>query len=193
MEPVIQKIRVQHKHPLSIEDILQAELEKMMPWNNHRRMQYIAKRKIIKRFSGGNIYSSGVYLLDNYLVAKHLYPNMTGYTFWKNEVNALKRVYGRPHFPQLVAADPERLIIYMTYCGPSLASGAKVPADWPRQVRGIKQTLLAKQVNPNDILPRNVCVRNGLVHIIDFGLSNIRHSEMMSSIRKLEVLLSQRT
>lgn len=179
----------QENHPGRI---IAQELLKMQPWRNLQRIQYLAGKKVRRRFSGGNIYSKGVYLLDNYLVAKHLYPNMTGYVFWRNEINVLKRVLGRPHFPQLVAADPERLIIYMTYCGTSLEEGARVPQDWRSQVERIQQTLEAKEVNPNDVLPRNVCVQNGLLHLIDFGLANVRHNELMQSVQKLRRLCLER-
>jgi hypothetical protein len=176
----------------SIESIQRNELLKMQPWRNLRRIQYMAGRKVLHRFSGGNIYSSGVYILDNYLVAKHLHTNMTGYVFWKNEINALKRVVGRPHFPQLVAADPERLIIYMTYCGPSLEGGGKIPRNWKAQVEEIRHTLEAKGLNPNDILPRNICVKQDTLHLIDFGLANVRHNELMNSIRKLRNICETR-
>ena len=114
---------------------LVTELNRFVGWNNRRRLEYLAKRKVTRRFRDANIYSKGVYLLDNGIVAKHLDPNMSGFVLWKNEINALKRVVGEIHFPQLIAADPINLIIYMTYCGPSLSTGAKIPPNWKRQGR----------------------------------------------------------
>lgn len=172
----------QRPHP---QKILFQEMTKMQGWNNQKRISYIAKKRVVKKFASQNIYSKGVYLLDNFLVAKHLPANMSGYVFWKNEINALKRVYGNPHFPQIVAADPRNLIIYMTYCGPSLEEGAKIPDNWRQQAQTINQFLISKQLNPNDILPRNVCVLGGVIRVIDFGLANIRHSEIVRSGNKL--------
>lgn len=174
-----------------IEGIIIKELVKMNKWNNSRRLQYISKKKVIKKFGSQNIYSNGVYLLDNFIIAKRLHSNMSGYVFWKNEINALKRVLGNKHFPQLVAADPNSLIIYMTYCGNTIESVGKSPKNWRGQVEAIKKTLLAKQLNPNDILPRNVCLLGQTVKIIDFGLSNVRYSEILKSIEKLYRLMER--
>ena len=189
MEAVDSGIRTQSMpHP---QQIMAQEMKKMLRWNNQKRIIYISKKRVIKKFVSQNIYSKGVYLLDNFLVAKHLPANMSGFVFWKNEINALKRVYGNPHFPQLVAADPRNLIIYMTYCGPSLEEGAPVPDNWRSQAQFIKRFLVTKQINPNDILPRNVCVLGGIVRVIDFGLANIRHSEIVRSGNKLIRLLEE--
>ena len=79
----------------------------------------------------------------------------------------------------------------MTYCGKSLEDGAKVPPDWRTQFEEIKKTLLNKMMNPNDILPRNICVLNGTIKLIDFGLANVRYNEIVKSISKLETILSR--
>jgi hypothetical protein len=174
--------------PITPETVKQ-ECVKFVGWNNRRRLDYLSNRSVHRRFRDANIYSKGVYLLDNGIVAKHLDPNMSGFVLWKNEINALKRVLGQVHFPQLIAADPVNLIIYMTYCGPSLASGARVPKNWRPQVENIKRSLIKKQMNPNDILPRNVCVTGGTIKVIDFGLSNARHPDIIRSTDKLKRLL----
>ncbi len=171
-----------------IEIIIQEEISKINSWNNRKRLEYIAKRKVIRKFQNQNIYSNGVFLLDNFFVGKKLHTNMSGYVFWKNEINALKRVLNNRHFPQLIAADPTNLIIYMTYCGQSFET-LTPPPNWKGQVQEIKQVLLAKSLNPNDILPRNVCCLNGVIKLIDFGLSNVRYSEIISSIKKLNGLM----
>ena len=174
-----------------VENTIRNELLKMGTWNNNRRLQYISKRKVIKKFGNQNIYSNGVYLLDNFVIAKRLHQNMSGYVFWKNEINALKRVLGNDHFPQLIAAEPNSLIIYMTYCGNTMENIAKSPPNWREQVGLIKKTLLGKQLNPNDILPRNVCLLNGKIKLIDFGLSNVRYSEIIKSVNKLHQLMEK--
>ena len=177
---------------IDIEVRLQQEINKMSSWNNRKRLEYIGKRKVIKKFQNQNIYSNGVFLLDNFLVAKKLHTNMTGYVFWKNEINALKRVLNNKHFPQLIAADPNNLIIYMTYCGQSFENLIP-PPNWKSQVDDIKAVLLAKQLNPNDILPINVCCLAGTIKLIDFGLSNVRYSEIVRSVNKLYQLLLRKT
>ena len=174
-----------------IENKLNQQSVKVYNWNNFKRLNYISKLKVIKKFSSKNIYSKGVFVLNNYWVSKTLYNNASGLLFWKNEINALKRVLGNNHFPQLIAADPGHLIIYMTYCGTSLEDGAQVPTNWKHQARQIKNFLLKKQINPNDILPRNICVQNNIIKIIDFGLSNIRYNETIKSIDKLYSILQK--
>lgn len=165
-------------------------LKHMINMNNDKRLVYLSKLKVIHRFSNGNIYSSGVYLLENFIVAKKLYNNMNGYIFWKNEINALKRVLGFRYFPQIVAVDKSNLIIYMTYCGPNMTNHLDQPIDKNKQINEIKNILVKKQLNPNDILPRNVCILNNTIKIIDFGLSNIRYSDIIKSINKLKQLFN---
>jgi hypothetical protein len=159
--------------------------------NNSKRLDYIAKKKVLKHFKSRNLYSNGVYVLNNFFICKRLHTNMAGYLFWKNEINALKIVIVNKHFPQLISEDPNNLIIYMTYCGKSLEDGAIIPDNWRTQYSGIKQTLLKKMMNPNDILPRNICVLNGIIKLIDFGLSNVRYNEIIKSLSKLETILYQ--
>ena len=173
-----------------IDNILRHELFKINGWDNKKRLEYISKRKVLRKFQNQNIYSNGVFLLDNFFVAKKLHNNMNGYVFWKNEINSLKRIVGNIYFPQLVAADPRNLIIYMTYCGKTVENIPRPPVNWKQQVNEIKQILLKKQLNPNDILPRNVCCLNGVIKLIDFGLSNARYSEIITSINKLNRLFS---
>ena len=173
-----------------IDDILIRELFKINSWDNKKRLEYISKRKVLRKFQNQNIYSNGVFLLDNFFVAKKLHNNMNGYVFWKNEINSLKRVVGNNHFPQLIAADPRNLIIYMTYCGKTIEHMDRPPVNWKQQVNEIKKILIRKQLNPNDILPRNVCCLNGEIKLIDFGLSNARYSEIITSINKLNRLFS---
>ena len=166
-------------------------LNRIQTKNNTDRLNYLSKCKVIKKFNSKNIYSKGAFLLDNYIVGKSLYPNMSGYIFWKNEINALKKVIGIPYFPQLIAADPTNLIIYMTYCGNNLEEGnSRIPENWKSQLNQIKKILINKHLNPNDILPRNICIFNKRIKIIDFGLSNTRYNEIMRSINRLHKILS---
>jgi hypothetical protein len=170
---------------MSIHFIIEKELNNMNKLNNHQRLIYLSKKKKIQKFKNKNVYSNGAYLLDNYIVAKQLYKNLNGFIFWKNEINSLMKVKNNPHFPNIVAADPERLIIYMTYCGKSLNEIDYLPINWNNQFNTIKQTLLQKGLNPNDILPRNICCLNGKIKLIDFGLANNRYNEILISIQKL--------
>ncbi len=68
-----------------LQGVYQEEISKINSWNNRKRLEYIAKRKVIRKFQNQNIYSNGVFLLDNFFVGKKLHTNMSGYVFWKNE------------------------------------------------------------------------------------------------------------
>jgi hypothetical protein len=177
------------KSELEIIKKISRELTNLKDKSNTDRLEYISKKKIQTKFKCQNIYSNGVYLLKNYLVAKKLFSNANGYILWKNEINSLKRVYNYRHFPQLIAVDPRNLIIYTTYCGKSLDNPVKLPLNWKQQYNQIKKTLLTCQINPNDILPRNICVLHDTIFIIDFGLSNINYKEILNSCQKLYTIL----
>lgn len=170
--------------------ILRDEMVKLNSLNNTQRIKYLAGKKVIRKYKYRNIYSEGVYLLNNFIVAKKLKKDMQGYTFWRNEINSLKRVLNEKNFPQLVAADPDNLIIYMTYCGNTILSGKFNINNYKQQLRFIAKTLHAKQINPNDILPKNICVLNGTLKLIDFGLANINPAETQKSINKLNLIIN---
>ena len=175
---------------LDIVKKISRELSNQKYKSNQERLNYISKKQIKYKFKCQNIYSNGVYLLKNYFVAKKLFGSSNGFILWKNEINSLKRVYNCKHFPQLIAADPNNLIIYTTYCGISLDNKIKIPLNWKSQFNEIKKTLINKQINPNDILPRNICVLNDIIFIIDFGLSNINYGEIIHSCDKLYTILN---
>lgn len=162
----------------------------MKNWSNRKRLSYLSKIKIIKCFKKEAGSDLGVFLLSNYLVAKKLPYTAQGYILWKNEINSLKKVRGIPFFPQLVAIDYESLCIYMTYCGKNLLECESIPNDYKNQLTMIKKILKKKNLNPNDILPRNVCILDKTIKIIDFGLANISHNDLERSLSKLDKLFS---
>jgi tRNA A-37 threonylcarbamoyl transferase component Bud32 len=91
---------------------------------------------------------------------------------FNNEINALYKLRGYPHFPHLIAYDPRNLIIYMTYCG-SLLTSENLPNNWRDQIHDIKEIMLSLNINSNDMLMRNTCCLDGEIKIIDFGLHTI--------------------
>jgi tRNA A-37 threonylcarbamoyl transferase component Bud32 len=168
---------------------IQNELLKMNLWNNSRRIKYLSTKHVIYKFKNKNIYSEGAYLLNNFIVAKKLKKDMNGFTLWKNEITSLMKVNSSPYFPSIVAADPNNLIIYMTYCGKSLEEVKHLPINWLYQFNKIKNILYKKGLNPNDILTRNICILDNTIKIIDFGLANGNFSELNKSMTKLEYIL----
>lgn len=125
---------------------------------------------IIKEFKAEHNYSKKVLLLEGFIVRKIIEQTSFGnYLFW-NEINALIKLFPYKHFPKLIAYDPNRLVIYMSYCGDMLTP-KNLPSDWKEQLATIHTYIKEAKVQSHDMLVRNTCVLNGRINIIDFGLN----------------------
>jgi hypothetical protein len=154
-----------------------------------KRISIFKSCNIIKYFSQ-NTQSEMVYLLDNYIVCKVFKANQKGFVLWKNELNTLQKIITLQCVPKLIAYN--RLVIYMTYCG-TLINKSNLPTDWHDQINDIFKEFRKKRVNPNDTLDRNICVLNGKINFIDFGLANNNmtdlrkcHIQVIHSLRRLK-------
>ncbi len=135
-------------------------------------LNYLNKLPDIYRFNSEHTLSDKVTLIEGFIVKKICQHNSFGnYVFW-NEVKALHKLRGYPHFPYLYAYDPNNLIIYMSYCG-RLISSDNLPINWKEQIEEISIIMKTLKVNSNDMLLRNICCLNGEIKIIDFGLHTI--------------------
>ena len=173
----------------NIDKIINRELCIIHKMDNNSRIKYISNKKVIKRYKNNSLYCEGVYLLNNFFIAKKMKKDTHAYIFWKNEINNLIKLREFPYFPQIICIDPTNLIIYMTYCGENLENIDIIPNNWKYQLNMIKQILIKKNVNPNDILPRNICILNGVIKLIDFGLANNNYKDLQKSLGKLEKIL----
>jgi tRNA A-37 threonylcarbamoyl transferase component Bud32 len=109
--------------------------------------------------------------------------------FW-NEVKALKKIGHYPHFPFLIAYDPNSLTIYMTYCGSTLSS-ENLPKNWKVQFEEISQIMNITNINSNDMLLRNICCLGDEIKIIDFGLNTIFGRTIDDVLNDLLIILNQ--
>lgn len=166
------------------------EVARLLALPHSKRLEQLRNKPCRRTLKSLDNHSSGVYLLSKGIVKKMLPRNPQGYVLWKNEVNALKRVQGDPHFPLVLAVDTTFQTIYMNYCGKTLEEMPPLPPKWRQQIKQVKRSLFRHRLNPNDILPRNVCVRNGQIVLIDFGLSNTQSNAIEKSIHKLEKLFT---
>jgi tRNA A-37 threonylcarbamoyl transferase component Bud32 len=140
--------------------------------NNNLILNYLNKLPDIYNFNSEHTLSDKVTLIEGFIVKKVCHHNSFGnYLFW-NEVKALHKLRGYPHFPHLYAYDSNNLIIYMSYCG-KLISSDNLPTNWKQQIEEISIILKTLNVNSNDMLLRNICCLNGEIKIIDFGLHTI--------------------
>ena len=155
--------------------------------NNYNDVnKYFETLKKIHKFTNDHFGSLDVILLEGYIVKKVCKQDNHGnYLFW-NEIKALHKLSGYPHFPYLLSYDSKKLIIYMTYCG-EMISFKNIPNDLKKQLLEIKQIMSILQVNSNDMIKRNICCLGNELKIIDFGLSNnIFSNNISDTINKLE-------
>jgi hypothetical protein len=148
--------------------------------------KYFESLKKIYSFTNKHLGSIEVILLEGYIVKKVCKNDCYGsFLFW-NEVKALHKLSGYPHFPYLLSYDSKKLIIYMTYCGDSVSS-KNISHDIKKQLIEIKTIMKVFNINSNDMIKRNVCCLGNEIKIIDFGLSNnMFSSNINNSISKLE-------
>lgn len=145
-------------------------LIKLHTMDNIKRINYLDQLEVIEKFNNEHHYSQSVVMLEGLIVRKQCQQDSFGnHLFW-NEVKSLKILSPYPHFPILVAYDPYRLIIYMTYCGEMLSS-KNMPQNWKEQFQEIKEIMTTLNVNSNDMLIRNTCCFGGEINVIDFGLN----------------------
>ena len=136
------------------------------------RLNYLGNLKTIYKFQNEHNNSLDVCLLEGYIVKKKCFANSLGNYMFQNEVAALSKLSGYPHFPLLFEYDANMLIIYMSYCG-NLISSKNIPLNWKEQVNEIKEIMTILNVNSNDMIPRNICCLDNEIKIIDFGLNTI--------------------
>ena len=92
------------------------------------------------------------------------YPYMIG-----NEVRGLKQMDGL-HAPRYICSDDTS--VTMADAGVHLTA-ANMPDDWDRQIGSIIGTLKQAGIRHNDIIPRNIMVRDSIITLIDFSMSTI--------------------
>lgn len=111
------------------------------------------------------------------------YPYMIG-----SEVRALK-VMGGIHAPHYICHD--EISVTMSDAGVHLTAG-NMPDDWDAQIGSIIQTLKKSGIRHNDIIPRNIMVKDGEIKLIDFSMSTIigkPFSEPWPNKRLLKIIL----
>jgi len=140
--------------------------------NKKLRLNYLENLKTVYKFNNENNNSLEVCLLEGYIVKKKCYGTSLGNYMFQNEVSALSKLNGYPHFPILFEYDPDKLIIYMSYCG-DVISSKNIALNWKEQFNEISEIMTVLKVNSNDMIPRNICCLDNEIKIIDFGLNTI--------------------
>lgn len=86
-----------------------------------------------------------------------------------SEVRGLKAM-GGIHAPQYICHDNTSITI--SDAGVHLTAG-NMPENWDSQIRSIIQRLKKAGIRHNDIIPRNIMVKDGQIKLIDYSMSNI--------------------
>ena len=167
-------------------EIIDMEMRKIYTLFGMSRLKYLHSKKFMKEFREEHNYSLSVILLDGYIVKKTMKNTRMGHHMLNNEIQSLSKLVSYKHFPKLYGYDG--LSIYMSYCGEKITS-SNIPDDWKEQIIEIKDVLNKVNVNPDDMIQRNVCVLNGIINIIDFGLNTQFTAPVNESINKLYRLL----
>jgi hypothetical protein len=92
---------------------------------------------------------------------------------FRREVDCLLALNGSRHTPEVHGVNYEHQIIYMQYCGPNLEQTSNLPINWMTQVRQLGKDLKAVNVWYADLKLSNVCVLDGQIRLIDFGVACI--------------------
>lgn len=142
---------------------------------------------------------SQVYLHNGRVSKQYFTPfhNHTGKSIqehWDRELEALKIVSGRKHFPKLIKVDEVNRIIIMSYCGEALTK-ENLPSDWKKQCRQIERVCRELSVFNRDFIGletntvpphhKNILVKDGIIHIIDFGIWADGKSTELDSITSI--------
>jgi tRNA A-37 threonylcarbamoyl transferase component Bud32 len=203
LEPEKSKKAIESVHVSSLTDfdmIRQKNNELFLAMSNFKTkeeiLRYLGSLKDIHQFTSIHTNSDKVSLIEGFIVKKVCLNNSLGNYMFTNEINALSKLRGYPHFPHLIAYDPNSLIIYMTYCG-NLLSSENLPSNWREQVHEIKEIMTGLNINSNDMLLRNTCCFDGEIKIIDFGLHTIfgrTINEVISDLHNnINILSSSKT
>ena len=89
---------------------------------------------------------------------------------FNNEVNALIIMKGETHIPSIININSVDLSIILEYCG-ELLTQDNCPDNWRSQLIEIYQLLQKYHIYHNDIHLGNLCLKDGIIYLIDFGLA----------------------
>lgn len=92
------------------------------------------------------------------------------YELIRNEYEILARV-SSPHFPDVYEYEDKKII--MEDCGEPILTN--LPPDWREQLIQILRDLQTCEVTHRDIKLDNLMVKDGVIHLIDFGWAKFIH------------------
>lgn len=106
-------------------------------------------------------------------IKKQYNPDISLDTFY-NESHALELLYQKKHFSKLLCIDTINKTIYMEYLGKTLCK-QNCPKNWKEQIEEILVIFEKLNIFISDIQRNNICVLNGIINIIDFGVVDFNY------------------
>ena len=86
------------------------------------------------------------------------------------EIKSLEKLKKYNNFPKIISFDEKKHIIYLNYCG-ELINENNIPSNWKDQLENINKILNENNIFHNDIWYGNFLIKDGIIHLIDFGWS----------------------
>lgn len=92
----------------------------------------------------------------------------------KKEVHYLEKLKKYNYFPKLLKYNIYHQILIMDYCGDTLLNLENnkiinIPKDYNEQIKVISKIFLKENIYHNDINMANICIKDNIIKIIDFG------------------------
>lgn len=99
--------------------------------------------------------------------------NFLAYSLIDNEERILSKVHSK-HFPKVISRNEGELSI--EDCGEMLTED-NAPLDWKVQLVSILVDLKTNNLQHRDIKPENLCIKGGIIRLIDFGWAKFLDEE----------------
>jgi tRNA A-37 threonylcarbamoyl transferase component Bud32 len=144
--------------------------------------------KYFKLISTKNGFTSkvNIYEYNGYKIIEKIYKNVDSNSQWYvdnnfikesyyNELSALTILKEEDIFPKILFYDEDNMKIIMTYKGENISDKnvninlEVIPKDWKLQLYHILRTLKKYNLYHNDITCRNLCIKDNILYLIDFG------------------------
>lgn len=111
---------------------------------------------------------SGKIVVEESKVTKTFKQSTIAEGLMEREVLWLKRLENFDRTPTIIDIGDD--FIVMTYVGERITKQT-IPEDWEEQIVYIYETFQKNNCSHNDIKPEEILVKNGKIHIVDFGWS----------------------
>lgn len=98
---------------------------------------------------------------------------------FRNEAWALAVLNGLKHFPVLKKIDYDNKVIVMEYAGEPIT---EIPEDFAHQAWEMEEIMKRENVYHLDIEPKNILIKDGIITLIDWGLSTNKPNEYVNKI-----------